>query len=59
MKTIRADRSLYELPELEETEFEFSISASARFEDANDIGCIGDSISFAMDVNSDFHAFDA
>jgi hypothetical protein len=57
MKTKRADRALYELPELEETEFEFS--TSARFEDANDIGCIGDSISFAMDANSDFHAFDA
>jgi hypothetical protein len=57
MKTKRADRALYELPELEETEFEFS--TRGRFEDANDIGCIGDSISFAMDANSDFHAFDA
>jgi hypothetical protein len=57
MKIKRADRALYELPELEETEFTFS--TRGQFEDANDIGCIGDSISFAMDANSDFHAFDA
>ena len=58
MKTIRADSSLYEIPELEETEFVFSISSCARIEDANDIGHIGDSISIAMDVSYDFPAFD-
>ncbi len=57
MKTRRADYSLEEIPELEETEFVFS--ARPRFEDANDSGHIGDSISFAMDVGDEFSTFDA
>lgn len=56
MKTKYADYSLDEIPELEETAFEFSVCR--RFEDSNDVGHIGDSISFAMDVTGDFAAFD-
>jgi len=50
LKTRRADFSHFEIPELEETEFEFSVSTCRRYEDANDGGCIGDSISFAIDL---------
>jgi hypothetical protein len=57
VKTRRADYSHYEIPELEETEFVFS--ACPRFEDANDGGHIGDSISFAMDVGDEISMFDA
>jgi hypothetical protein len=57
MKTRRADYSHDEIPELEETEFVFS--ACPRFEDANDGGHLGDSISFAMDVGGEFSMFDA
>ena len=59
MKTRRADFSHYEIPELEETEFEFSVSSCRRFEDANDGGHIGDSISFSMDVGDAFSMYDA
>lgn len=59
MKTIRAEYCLYDVPELEETEFEFPASGSARFEDANDFGHTGDSISFRMDLGGEFSAFDA
>jgi hypothetical protein len=59
MKARYADYSLDEIPELEETEFVFAASVRPRFEDANDIGCIGDSISIAMDVGNDFSMFDA
>ncbi len=59
MKTIPVDYSLCEIPELEETEFEFSLSTRPRIEDANDFGHIGDSISFAMEVGDAFSAFDA
>ena len=58
MKTKYADYSLDEIPELEETEFEFSVSACRRFEDSNDVGQMGDSISIAMDVTGEFAAFD-
>ena len=57
MKTRRADYSHCEIPELEETEFVFS--ACPRFEDANDGGHVGDSISFAMDFVHEFSMFDA
>jgi hypothetical protein len=57
MKTRRAEYSHEEIPELEETEFVFS--ACPRFEDANDGGHIGDSISFAMDIGAEFSMFDA
>ena len=59
MKTMRAEYSLYEIPELEEAEFEFSVSSCRRIEDANDAGHIGDSISFAVDFSDDFSTFDA
>jgi hypothetical protein len=59
MKTKRADYSLYEIPELEETEFEFSVSSCPGIEDANDIGDMSDSISFAMDIGGEFSMFDA
>ena len=58
MKIKYADYSLDEIPELEETEFEFSVSSCRRIEDANDVGNAGDSISIAMDVTGDFAAFD-
>jgi hypothetical protein len=57
MKSRRADYSHYEIPELEETEFVFS--HCPRFEDANDSGHIGDSISFAMDVGDEYSMLDA
>jgi hypothetical protein len=53
MKIKRTDYSLYEIPELEETESVFSFSTRPRIEDANDNGCTGDSISFAMDFSDD------
>jgi len=57
MKRKYADYSLDEIPELEETELVFS--ARPRLEDANDGGCIGDSISFAMDVGDELSMFNA
>ena len=57
MKRKHADYSLDEIPELEETEFVFS--ARPRFEDSNDGGHIGDSISFAMDVGDELSMFNA
>lgn len=59
MKTIRAEYCLYDVPELEETEFVLPASSSRRFEDANDFGHMGDSISFSMDTGDQFAAFDA
>ena len=59
MKIISREYSLCEIPELEETEFEFSVSACPRIEDANDFGDIGDSISFAMDLGDALQTFDA
>ncbi|MBK5103629.1 MAG: hypothetical protein JJE42_05230 [Burkholderiales bacterium] len=50
MKKFRAEYSLSEIPEMEETEFEFSVSSHQRFEDANDFGHMGDSISISMDL---------
>jgi hypothetical protein len=58
MKTKYADYSLDEVPELEETEFEFSVSSCRRFEDANDSGDIGDSISITLDITGDIATFD-
>jgi hypothetical protein len=57
MKRKYADYSLDEVPELEEAEFEFS--ARRRFEDANDVGGIGDSISFSVDLGDAFQTYDA
>jgi hypothetical protein len=50
MKRIRAEYSLCEIPELEEAEFDYSVSSHQRFEDANDFGHMGDSISISMDL---------
>jgi hypothetical protein len=58
MKTKYAAYSLDEVPELEETEFEFSVSSCRRFEDANDGGDIGDSISITMDITGEFALLD-
>jgi hypothetical protein len=57
MKRKYADYSLDEIPELEETEFVFS--ARPRFEDSNDVGNMGDSISFSVDLGDALHSFDA
>lgn len=59
MKTKPAEYCLYDVPELEETEFVLPVSASSRFEDANDYGHLGDSISFSMDLGDDIASFDA
>lgn len=45
MKRMPSDFSLYEIPELDETEFALSVSPCSRIEDSNDIGDIGDSFS--------------
>jgi hypothetical protein len=57
MKRKYADYSLDEIPELEETEFVFS--ARPRFEDSNDVGHMGDSISFSVDLGDALQSFDA
>jgi len=54
MRTMPTEYALYEIPELEETEFALAVSPCPRIEDANDGGCIGDSISIAMDLSEDF-----
>ena len=59
MKTNRADSCLYEIPELEETEFEFLATTCRGVEDSNDIGHWGDSMCIAMDVTGDLPMFDA
>ena len=48
MKTKPADYSLYEIPELEESEFALSVSPCPRFEDLNDIGEMGDLFSIGL-----------
>ena len=50
MKRIRTFKSLYDLPELEESEFTPSYSRASRFEDSNDLGDIGDSFSIGLDM---------
>jgi len=59
LKTRRADFSHFEIPELEETEFEFSVSTCRRYEDANDSGYMGDSISISMDLGDALTTLDA
>lgn len=59
MKARYADYSLDEIPELEETAFEFAVLTRPPIEDANDGGHIGDSISFSMEAGDDFSVFDA
>lgn len=48
MKNKPADYSLYEIPELDDSEFSLSVSPCPRFEDLNDIGEIGDSFSIGL-----------
>jgi len=50
MKSRLADYSLYDIPELEETEFALSVSPCPRIEDSNDIGGICDSFSIGLDL---------
>jgi hypothetical protein len=50
MKSRPTDYSLYDIPELEETEFALAVSPCRRIEDANDIGEIGDSFSIGLDL---------
>jgi len=45
MKSTPADYSLYDIPELRETEFALSVSPCPRIADSDDIGEIGDSFS--------------
>ena len=45
MKNMPFDNSLYDIPELEDSEFALSVSPCPRIEDFNDIGDIGDSFS--------------
>ena len=59
MKIMRTEYSLYEIPELEEADFEFSVPACRRIEDANNAGYMGDSISMAVDFGESFSTFDA
>jgi hypothetical protein len=54
MRITPAGYTLYEIPELEETEFALSVSPCPRIEDANDSYHIGDSISIAVDVSDAF-----
>jgi hypothetical protein len=58
MKARHTDYSLYEVPELEETQFEFAVLTRPRIEDTNDGGHMGDSISFAIDGGDEFSMFD-
>ena len=50
MKKKPADNSFYDIPELEESEFAFSVSACHRIEDPNDLGEFGDSFSIGLDA---------
>lgn len=45
MKNVSADYSLYDIPELVETEFALSVSPCPRIEESNDTGHTGDSFS--------------
>lgn len=58
MKTMPAGYALYEIPELEETEFVLSVSPCPRIEDVNDGGHIGDAISIAVDMIDELPTFD-
>jgi hypothetical protein len=59
MKSMPADYSHYDIPELEETEFALSVSPCPRIEDSNDLGDIGDSYSIdSIVANALFREFD-
>ena len=53
MKSSPAGYILYEIPELEETEFALMISPCPRIEDASDAARLDDSISFAVDTRDE------
>jgi hypothetical protein len=57
MKHRSADYSLYEIPELEESEFALCISPYPRIEDPNENGGIGDSFSIGLDLIDEFPGF--
>lgn len=50
MKSMPPDYSLYDIPELEETEFALSVSPCPRIEGVNDIGDVGDSFSIGSSL---------
>ena len=50
MKKRPADYSLWDIPELEESEFALPLSQCRRIEDPNDIGDIGDLFSVGVDL---------
>ena len=54
MKKRPADYSLYDIPELEESEFALRVSPFPRIEDPNDIGGIGDSFSIGLDLTDEY-----
>jgi hypothetical protein len=56
MKNRPTDHFLYDIPELEETEFALSVSPCRRIEDANDIGETGDSFSIGLDLIDELSA---
>jgi hypothetical protein len=58
MITGRAGYALYEIPELEVTEFAISVSTCPGIEDANDVGRMGDSISITLDISDEISTFD-
>jgi hypothetical protein len=60
MKNLPAVYALYEIPELEETEFTLSVSPCPRIEDedARDGGHIGDRFSIAADVGNELPLFE-
>lgn len=50
MKNLPSEYSLYDIPELEESEFALSVSPCPRIEDSNDMGDMGDSFSIGSIV---------
>ena len=53
MKKRPAAYSVYDIPDLEESEFALSVSPYPRIEDPNEIGEIGDSFSIGLDLIDD------
>lgn len=53
MRITPAGYTLYEIPELEETEFALSVSPCPQIEDSNDGGYLGDTISISVDLSDD------
>jgi len=54
MKHKSADYSLYEIPELEDSEFALRVSPCPRIEDPNENGEIGDSFSIGLDTMDEY-----